>query len=283
MAFETIEIAPISGSIGAEVANVDFSADLSNAQRGEIHRALLDNQVLVFRDQNLTPQRQVDVARIFGKPAIYPFLKGMDEAPEVNVLAKSETDTVNFGGSWHSDTAYKECPDMGTLLYAVEVPDAGGDTLFANMHAAYDALSDGMKEMLNGMTAIYSSEKGYSGKRAERMKGLQGMKNAVAGEIESFESEHPIVRTHPETERKALYVSKSHTLRFKDMTVAESEPLINYLSDFAARPEFTCRVRWQPRTLTIWDNRSTNHYALNDYSGKARRMHRVTVEGDRPV
>ena len=282
MSFKTIEISPLTGTIGAEIGNVDFSAALSNQQRDEIHRALLDNLVIVFRNQKLTPQRQVEVAKIFGKPAIYPFLKGLDEAPEVSVLVKSEKDKVNFGGSWHSDTAYKECPDMGTLLYALEVPDAGGDTLFANMHLAYESLSDGMKRMLDGLVAIYSSEKGYSGKRAERMKSLQGMKDAVAGEVESFESEHPVVRTHPVTGRKSLYISKSHTLRFKGMTIEESDPLINYLSDFAVRPDFTCRVRWQPDTLAIWDNRSTNHFAVNDYSGKARRMHRVTVEGDRP-
>lgn len=282
MSYKTIEVSPITGTIGAEIGNVDFSASLSNQQSDEIHRALLDNLVIVFRNQKLSPQRQVEVAKIFGKPAIYPFLKGMDEAPEVSVLLKSKTDTVNFGGSWHSDTAYKECPDMGTLLYAVEVPDAGGDTLFANMHLAYEALSDGMKAMLDGLSAVYSSEKGYGGNRAERMKSLQGLKDAVAGEIQSFESEHPVVRTHPVTGRKSLYISKSHTLHFKNMTIEESEPLINYLSDFAVRPEFTCRVRWQADTLAIWDNRATNHFAVNDYSGKARRMHRVTVEGDRP-
>ena len=282
MTFETIDVKPMTGTIGAEVSNVDFAAPLSNQQRDEIHRALLDNLVIVFRDQELTPQKQVEVARIFGKPAIYPFLKGLDEAPEVNVLAKSEKDKRNFGGSWHSDTSYKPCPDLGTLLYAVDVPDAGGDTMFANMYLAYESLSDGMKAMLDGLTAIYSSEKGYAGQRAERMKSLQGMKDAVASTVETFESEHPVVRTHPVTGRKSLYISKSHTLRFKDMTVAESEPLINYLSDFAVRPEFTCRLRWRRQTLAVWDNRCTNHFAVNDYSAKARRMHRVTLEGDRP-
>jgi taurine dioxygenase len=139
-----------------------------------------------------------------------------------------------------------------------------------------------MKEMLDGLTAIYSSEKGYGGKRAERMKSIQGLGDAVAAEVETFESEHPVVRTHPMTGRKALYISRSHTLRFKNMTVEESAPLINYLSDFAVRPEFTCRVRWRRGTLAIWDNRCTNHFAVNDYPGKVRTMHRVTLEGDRP-
>ena len=282
MTFQTIEVRPLAGALGAEVGNVDLSAPLSNQMRDEIHQAFLDNLVIIFRDQKLTPEQQVEIARLFGKPAIYPFLQGLDDAPEVHELLKTEEDTVNFGGSWHSDTAYRERPNMGTLLYAHEVPDVGGDTLFTNMYLAYDALSDGMKEMLEGLTAIYSSEKGYDGKRAEKMKSLDGLKDAVQVEIETFESEHPVVRTHPETGRKALYVSKSHTLRFKDMTVAESTPLINHLSTFAVLPEFTCRVDWQPQTLVIWDNRCTKHFAIDDYAGKRRRMHRVTIEGDRP-
>lgn len=282
MTFQTIEIKPLTGAIGAEIGNVDFSAPLSHQQRDEIEQALLENLVIVFRGQELTPREQVEVARNFGKPAIYPFLKGLDEAPEVSLVAKTESDTVNFGGTWHSDTSYKPCPDMATLLYAVDVPDAGGDTLFANLYLAYESLSDGMKNLLDGLTAIYSSEKGYSGKRAETLKSFQAMKDSVAAEVETYESEHPVVRTHPVTGRKALYVSRSHTLRFRDMTVEESEPLINYLSDFAVRPEFTCRLRWQRGTLAMWDNRCTNHFAVNDYTGKARTMHRVTLEGDRP-
>ena len=283
MTFQTIEVRPLAGALGAEVGNIDLSAPLSNQMRDEIHQAFLDNLVIVFRDQKLTPEKQVEIAGLFGKPAIYPFLQGLDGAPEVHELLKTAEDEVNFGGNWHSDTAYRECPDMGTLLYAHEVPDVGGDTLFTNMYLAYDALSDGMKEMLKGLTAIYCSEKGYDGKRAEKMKSLDGLKDAVQAEIETFESEHPVVRTHPETGQKALYVSKSHTLRFKDMTVEESTPLIDYLSTFAVLPEFTCRVDWQPQTLVIWDNRCTKHLAVDDYAGQRRRMHRVTVEGVKPL
>ncbi len=283
MTASALNLRPISGSIGAEISNVDLSQPLGNAEQDAIHDALLDKHVLVFRGQELTPQKQVDIARLFGQPAIYPFLKGLDGTPEVNELLKTEEDEINFGGSWHSDTAYKARPDMGTLLYALEVPDAGGDTLFANMQRAYEALSNGMKEMLDELIAVYSSEKGYGGNRAAHMKSLDGLKSAVPTNIESFESEHPVVRTHPSTGRKSLYVSRSHTLRFKNMTEAESAPLINYLSDFATRPEFTCRLRWEPKTLAIWDNRCTNHFAISDYAGKRRQMHRVTIEGDRPI
>lgn len=282
MPVTTLQVRPLTGALGAEIEGVDLSRPLAKEQRDDIHQAFLKHQVLVFRGQTLTPQQQVGVAKMFGKPAIYPFLRGLDEAPEVSVLAKAPEDKVNFGGNWHSDTAYKEAPDMGTLLYALEVPEAGGDTLFANMYLAYEALSPGMKRMLEGLRAIYSSEKGYAGRRAERMKSIQGMKNAVAEEVATFESEHPVVRTHPETKRKSLYISRSHTVRFKDMTDDESTPLINWLADFAVQPQFTCRVRWMADTLTIWDNRCTNHFAVNDYFGVSRLMHRVTIEGDRP-
>ena len=283
MSESAIEVSPLSGALGAEVSGIDLAAPLSEKAIRDVRQAFLDHLVIVFRNQTLTPRKQVEIAHLFGKPAIYPFLKGLEGAPEVNELLKTEEQTVNFGGSWHSDTAYKEHPDMGTLLYALEVPPAGGDTLFANMYLAYEALSGGMKTLLEGLIAVYSSEKGYGGARKERMQSLAGLKDAVPEKVATFEAEHPVVRTHPETGRKGLYVSKSHTLCFKGMTEEESTPLIDHLAEFAVRPEFTCRVRWQPRTLAIWDNRCTQHFAVNDYSGKRRRMHRVTIEGDVPV
>jgi taurine dioxygenase len=167
-------------------------------------------------------------------------------------------------------------------LYAVEVPQAGGDTLYANTYLAYESLSPGMQQMLDGLIGVFNSDKLYAGGRTAQIAQLGAMGQAVIP-TETFEAEHPIVRTHPETGRKALYVSRAHTLRFKDMTEEESTPLINYLSDHAVRPEFQCRLRWQPGTLAIWDNRCTQHHALNDYQGKRRHMHRVTIEGDRPV
>jgi taurine dioxygenase len=283
MTYHAIEVKPLAGALGAEVSGVDLAGTLSERVLEEIQQAFLEHLVIVFREQILTPRKQVEIAHRFGNPAIYPFLKGLDDAPQVNEVLKTETDTVNFGGSWHSDTAYKERPDLGTLLYAHEVPRYGGDTLFANMYLAYEALSDAMKRLAAGLIAVNNSEKGYGGARKARLQGLAGLKDAVNEEIVTYEAEHPVVRTHPQTGRKGLYVSRSHTLRFKDMSVEESEPLINYLSDFAVRPEFTCRLRWQPRTLAIWDNRCTQHFAINDYQGQRRRMHRVTIEGDRPV
>jgi len=282
MSAGTLTLQPLTTALGVEVGGVDLSERLDERVIADLHRAFLDHLVLVFRDQTLTPRRQVEVARLFGRPAIYPFVQGLAEAPEVHEILKTENETVNFGGSWHSDTAYKPQPDQATLLYALEVPRTGGDTLFANMYLGYEALSDAMKAMLDGLIAVYNSEKGYGGARKARMQALAGFKDTIKDDVATFESEHPAVRTHPETGRKGLYVSKSHTLRFQDMTVEESAPLIDYLAEHAVRPEFTCRVQWQPGTLVVWDNRCTQHFAINDYTGARRRMHRVTIEGDRP-
>jgi taurine dioxygenase len=283
MSYRTIEVQPIAGAMGAEVAGIDIGrGPLANATIDEIHRAFLEHQMIFLRRQELTPASQVAFARHFGKPALYPFLAGLDGHPEVHEIIKTETDTRNFGGGWHSDTAYKERPDMGTLLYALEVPDHGGDTLFSSMYAAYDALSAGMKRLLDGLVAVNNSDKGYPGGRAANLKTLGGMGTAVKA-APALEAEHPVVRTHPETGRKALFVNGAHTLRFRDMTVEESRSLIDYLAAHAVRPEFTCRLRWEKGTIAVWDNRCTQHCALNDYNGHRRHMHRVTLEGARPV
>lgn len=281
--YNAIEVTPLTGALGAEIRGVDLSQQLSNRVLEEIHQAFLDNLMIYFRGQTLTPQQQIAAARHFGEPAQYPFLKGLPDAPQVSELLKTEKDTVNFGGVWHSDTAYKPEPDMGSLLYAKEVPEAGGDTMFANMYLAYETLSPGMKRMIEGVVGVNSSERLYKGGRATYVKGIDGMKDAFQEEAQTYESEHPIVRTHPLTGRKALYLSKAHTVRFKDMTEEESRPLIDLLADHAVRPEFTCRLRWEQGTLAIWDNRCTQHFAVNDYSRKRRYMHRVTIAGDRPV
>lgn len=280
--YRSIAVTPMAGAIGAEVAGVDLSQPQPDDVWDEIRRAFLDRLVIAFRDQSLTPQQQIALAARFGKPAIYPFIQGLDEAPEVIEILKTEEDTDNFGGRWHSDTTYMDRPALGSVLYAKETPDAGGDTMFANMYAAYDALSEGMKASLDGLHALNSSAQNDRGGRAAKMKKLAGMKSSYKVDSDVLEAEHPVVRTHPETGRKALYLNGSHTVRFRGMTEAESKPLIDYLARHAVRPEFTCRLRWEPGTIAVWDNRCAQHYALNDYPGQRRRMHRVTIEGDRP-
>ena len=277
-----MQISPISGALGAEIADIDLSGELSNNDAAEVHAAFLAHRVLFFRDQNLSPSQFVRFARLFGEPDIYPFIKGLADTPEVIEIIKTETDTKNFGGSWHSDTSYMECPALGTTLYALETPKAGGDTLFANTTMAHEALSDGMKELLAGLIGVNSSEKGYQDGRAAGMASLDAMKGTFQHKAQTYESEHPVIRTHPETGRKSIYVNRSHTARFKDMTVEESAPIIDFLCDHMIRPEFTCRFHWKPGSVAIWDNRTTLHHAVNDYAGQRRHMRRITIKGDRP-
>ncbi len=277
-----LNITRASTALGAHVTGIDLSDRLSNEQAAALYSALLDHHVLVFEEQTLSPKAQLSFARVFGEPVPYPFIEGLAEAPEVIDIVKTESDTINFGGSWHSDTAYMPEPAMGTVLQAMEVPKIGGDTLFANTAAAYAALSSGMQNTLAGLIGVNSSDVGYGGSRARAMTHLDAMKNTYNNDAHAFESEHPIVRTHPQSGLKGLYVSRSHTARFKDMTIAESKPLLDFLADHIAKPEFTWRLRWRKGTVVIWDNRITQHYALNDYAGQRRHMRRVTIKGDRP-
>lgn len=275
-------IQPVAGALGAEVSGIDVSQKLSDPQRTRLNQAFVEHQVLFFRDQTLTPVQHLEFTRVFGEPDTYPFMVGLPETPEVIDIVKTESDTVNFGGSWHSDTAYLPEPSLGTVLHAIEVPAWGGDTLFANAAAAYDALSEGMKDMLDGLIGVYDSDHGYGGSRRKALSNLELMNDRYDEHSESWTSEHPIIRTHPVSGRKAIYVSKGHTSHFSKTSYEESRPLINYLAEHVAKPEFTCRFRWTKGAIAVWDNRSTQHYALNDYAGKRRHMRRVTIKGDRP-
>lgn len=277
-----MQVAPISGALGAEISGVDLRSGLSNQQAADVHAAFLTHHVLFFRDQSMTAEEQLRFTRTFGEPALYPFIQGLPETPEVIEIIKTESDTANFGGSWHSDTSYMPEPALGSVLQGLEVPQAGGDTLFANTAAAYAALSDGMHRLVDGLVGVNSSDNGYGGSRARGMSKLSAMKGEFNEVAKSYESEHPIVRTHPESGIKGLYVSRSHTARFKDMTAPESKPLIDFLASHITRPEFTCRFRWEAGSVAVWDNRVTQHFALNDYAGKRRHMLRVTIKGDRP-
>ncbi len=285
MTYQTLDVKPISGALGAIVEGVDLSRDLDNATTSDLHQALLDHCVIFFRDQHLSPDKHLRLGRRFGTLNVHEFVGAMPGHPEIIVVAKNETDTKNFGGGWHSDVTYLDEPALGSILYALEVPEYGGDTMFANQYLAYDALSPGMQRMLDGLTAIHSARNIY-GTGADndyaRLQGLTAMK-ILRSEAAHRETEHPVVRTHPKTGRKCLYVNRNFTVRFKDMTVEESRPLLNYLFEHAVRPEFTCRFRWEAGSIAFWDNRCVQHYALNDYHGQRRVMHRVTINGDRPV
>jgi len=273
---ERLEISPLAGALGAELTGVDLSRSLEAATVAAIRRALLDHLVISFPGQKLTPNSLLAFARRLGEPLAYPQLQGLPEEPLVTAVTKLEHERVAFGEVWHTDTSYLERPPMGSLLYAVELPPYGGDTLFANQYLAYERLSEGLREALAGMTAVYTSTKpAVAATREDRLR-----ERGVQAKV--ITSEHPVVRTHPETGRKALYVNCGHTSHFKGWSKAESQPLLDYLFQHQVQPQFTCRLVWQPGSLAIWDNRCTQHLPINDYDGFRRVMHRVTLAGDRP-
>ena len=272
------EIHPLAGAIGAEISGVDLAGEVDEDTIALIRRAWLDHLVIFFRGQDLPPARFLAFARRFGEPVEYPFVKGLEGFPLITPVVKLEHERVNFGGLWHSDTSYLDNPPMGTMLIAREVPPFGGDTLFANMYLAYEALSPGMRRLLDGLVAVNSSAKADVTKtREDRMR--EGAREDARAE---YEAEHPVVRTHPESDRKALYINGGHTVRFRGMTEEESAPLLRFLFAHQTRPEFTCRFRWEVGSLAFWDNRCAQHNPINDYHGFRRVMHRVTLAGDRP-
>ncbi len=275
-----MEIRRIAGALGAEI----LGADLSSPTDEEIYfirKAWLEHLVVFFRDQQLSPAEFMAFAKRIGKPIEYPFVKGIAGFPEIIEVKKLEHEKINFGGVWHSDTAYLEVPPMASMLLAREIPPVGGDTLFANMYLAYESLSAGMKQMLDALVAVNGSAKAnVTRTREDRIKADGDEAGGDAGK--EFVAEHPVVRTHPETGRKALYVNSAHTVRLRGMTEEESAPLLAYLFAHQIQPEFTCRFSWRPGSIALWDNRCAQHNPVNDYHGYRRVMHRITLQGDPP-
>jgi taurine dioxygenase len=278
MSKNKFNIRPVAGALGAEISGIDLSQNLDDAIIADLRGVLLEHLVLFFRDQDLSPQQHVNFARRFAELVQYPMVRSLDDHPDIVPVVKLEDERVNFGGLWHADTTYLEVPPMGAILCARELPPQGGDTLFANMHLAYDNLSPGLKSMLGNLVAINSSAKAQVTRTREDRVKAQGETLS-----EPLVAEHPVIRTHPETGRKLLFVNYGHTVRFKDMTEAESEPLLNYLFAHQVRPEFTCRFNWSPGSVVFYDNRATQHNPINDYHGYRRVLHRVTLAGTRPV
>ena len=281
--YRRIEVKPVAGALGAEVHGVDL-AEVDDDTFAEIRSALLENLVIFFRDQDITPEQQLDFARRWGDIHLHPFMKGMDEHPEILEIRKTPSDSKNFGNAWHSDQMFSPQPAMGSILYAKTVPSKGGDTLFTNQYMAYETLSDGLRDMLGKLRAVSVGDnfKSAGGKsRKEVYAGRTSMQVKDPGNVQTVSS-HPVVRTHPETGRRALYIG-GHCQRFEGMTDAESEPLLGFLQKHSTKPEFQCRFRWEAGSLAFWDNRCTQHYALDDYPTQTRIMHRVTICGDTPV
>lgn len=271
-----LSIRRVAGALGAEISGVDLSKELDGPTFDAIHRAYVEHEVIFFRDQTLTPEQHKAFGRRFGTLNVHPYVKGMADHPEIMEIIKEPTDRVNFGGGWHSDMSFLETPSIGSMLYALELPDYGGDTLFASMTKAYDALSDGMKATLEGLRAVHSANREYSSQGQSTQK--RGSMQVSEAEGLAGEFTHPVVKVHPATGKKALYVNPAFTLRFEGWKERESKPLLDYLFNHARYEGFTCRFHWSEGALAFWDNRSVWHFALNDYPGQRRHMRRVTVD-----
>ena len=283
MSYQHIEVKPISGACGAVVSGIDLSQDLDEQRLNEVKRAFHENLVIFFHDQDITEEQHKTFGRKFGTLNIHPRYVPLENHPEIIPIRKDPEHTTNVGGIWHQDLTHLENPPLGSILFALEVPSAGGDTMFANQYLAYEALSKGMKDLLDGMVAIHDnliqSPKVSAEKNSTRSSKLREDLN----EEDEPEMEHPVLVILPETGRKALYVNSIRTRRFKDMTEEESKPLLNYLVEHSYQPEFTCRFKWRKGSVAFWDNRCLMHFALNDYQGQRRYMNRVTINGKRPV
>ena len=273
-----MEVRPISGALGAEIFGVDFAAGVDSETFDCIRATFHEHGVIVIRDQDLTPEQHVAAACRFGDINVNRFFTPVDGHPHVAEVRKEPHQKRNIGNKWHTDHSYDDAPALGSMIYALEVPPAGGDTVFANMSLAWETLSEGMKDMLSKLEAVHSSRHvfgpGYKANPdvADRFRNSdQAVQDAV----------HPVVIRHPDTGRKVLYVNPTFTVRFNGWTEEESRPLLEYLYEHASKPEFTCRVEWRKGSLGLWDNRATWHLALNDYPGRRRLMHRVTIEGTR--
>lgn len=272
--FETITVDKLTPIIGAEIGGVDLSQPLSNRQQDEIHRALAENLVIFFRDQQITPGQHLDFGRRFGELMIHPAAPHIEGHPELlKIYADKDSPRAN-GEAWHSDVSCEPEPPMGSILHIKQCPPKGGDTLFASMYAAYEALSERMQDYLEGLTAVHDGEHVYRGTYAN-----YGVKDKPSYP----RSEHPVVRTHPVTGRKGLFVNRGFTTRIRGIPLDESDAILGYLFEHAANPLFQCRFRWQPNSIAFWDNRCVQHRAMWDYWPHTRQGARVTVKGERPV
>ena len=285
MSYQHIQVDAGIGPIGAEVSGIDLSQQQAPEVINELHRAWMAHGFLVFRDQQLTPEAQAAFANGFGELDVYPFMQAVDAHPNVIPIIKEADAKLNFGGGWHTDTSYLQQPPKGTALYAVEVPDEGGDTLFADCAAAFADLSSGMQAFLLAQTGIYSprlvhgSGGDYASDEAKKNLGdsYGGDSDLAEGEVE-----HPLIRTHDESGVRSIYCGLFHTHRIKGWTRDESLPLFKFLNRHLTQEQYVSRCHWRPGTLVLWDNRRLFHNALNDYQGHRRHMHRVIIQGPVP-
>lgn len=271
-----LEVRPVSGGVGVEIANVDLAGDLSNSDFAAIRGAFIEHGLIFFREQNMTPDEHIAFAERWGEININRFFPRVEGYDQIAAVVKEKDQLGNIGGGWHTDHSYDHIPAMGSILLARETPPIGGDTLFACMYKAYNSLSEGLKKTLEGMKAVHSSRHIFGDQSEYR----EAMKDRLSNpEQATQDAVHPVIITHPESGKKALYVNPAFTLHFEGWTAAESKPLLDYLYQHASLMEHTTRFNWAPGSIAFWDNRCTWHYALNDYHGERREMHRITIEG----
>jgi taurine dioxygenase len=274
-----LEVRPLSRAVGAEILGINLLNPVSDAQIAEIRKIWLQHSVVFFREQPLEPGAFQAFAQRFGEIIEYPFVKGLPDFPLIVPVLKLPHEKHNFGGVWHTDTTYLQEPPMATMLIARELPPVGGDTLFASNYAAFEGLSPALQDTLRTLKGVNSSAKAaVTHSREDRL-----ADSATDKGRSELNSEHPVVRTHPETGREALYVNPGHTIRFAGWTEEESAPLLNYLFEQQVKPEYTCRFVWRPGSIAFWDNRCALHNPINDYHGYKRLLHRITLKGDKPA
>ena len=278
--YATFDLHPLTMALGAEIHGVDLGREVAEDQFDEIRRAFAEFSVIFFRDQHLTPDQHIAFASRWSEINVNRFFKAIDSHPVIAEVRKEPDQETNIGGSWHTDHSYDQVPATGSILYARQVPEIGGDTQFASMYAAYDGLSDGLKQMLEPLRATHSSRHAF-GRTAYRIQQHSDDVGDRLGNPDAAtqDADHPVVIRHPLSGRKALYVNPGFTVRFSGWSDEESRPLLEYLYRQATKPEYTCRFHWRENSLAFWDNRATWHQALNDYPGQRRLMHRITIEG----
>ena len=276
--YNTIEVNPLGGALGAEISGIDLNEVISEEQLTEVRQVFGQYAVIFFRNQNLTPENEIRFAKRWGEINTNRFFSSVEGYPQIALVVKEPDQQNNIGGSWHTDHSYDIAPALGSMLFAHEVPISGGDTVFASMYKAYETLSDGLKSTLSNLRARHSSVHVFGAARAANGNDdtVGRIKNPEAATQEAI---HPVVINHPETGRRSLYVNPGFTLGFEGWSDEESKPLLEYLYAHAARPEFTCRFQWKAGSIAFWDNRATWHLAVNDYQGHRRMMHRITIEG----
>lgn len=271
-----VTVTPTSPAVGAEIGGVDIAAGISDADFAAIRQAFSDHGVIFFRNQDITPDQHLDFAERWGGINVNRFFRAVETHPRIAEVLKEPDQTKNIGVNWHTDHSYDNIPAMCSILYAREVPQVGGDTIFASQYAAYEALSEGMKETLLGMRALHSSRQAFGSIQPQSIEGAR----IGNPELATQDAVHPVIIKHPLSGRPALYVNTDFTVRFDGWTDEESAPLLAWLYAHAHRPEFTTRFKWEPGSIAIWDNRAVQHKALNDYQGHRRLMHRITIEGE---